>query len=115
LAKRSSTYTSNFQTEEAAHFRRQIVAEHVKFAAAGRSHLQLQDVPIGKPDAIPRKIWKEGHGKADERALTGAEIAEQAHHERETGYRQAIAAKKCRYYTPRATTSTWRVPIWYND
>jgi hypothetical protein len=30
----------------------------LKLTAAGRSHLQLHGVPIGKPDAIPRKIWK---------------------------------------------------------
>jgi hypothetical protein len=52
-------------------------------------------VPIGKPDAIPRKIWrkKKDRGKADARALTGAEIAERAHHEREAAYRKAIAIK----------------------
>jgi hypothetical protein len=57
-------------------------------------------VLIGKLDAIPRKIWKKDHGKADHRALTGTEIADRAHHERETGYRQAIATKECWCYTP---------------
>jgi hypothetical protein len=52
-------------------------------------------MPINKPDAIPRKIWKKkkDHGKADARALTGAEIAERAYRERETAYRKAITAK----------------------
>ena len=52
-------------------------------------------MPIGKPDAIPRETWKKkkDQGEADARALTGAEIAERAHHERETAYRKAIAAK----------------------
>jgi hypothetical protein len=44
------------QPEEAARFRRQIIAEHEKLAAVRRSYLYLQSVPIGKPDAIPRKI-----------------------------------------------------------
>ena len=50
---------------------------------------------IGKPDAIPKKIWqkKKDYGKANIRALTGAEIAKRIYYERETTYRKVIAAK----------------------
>jgi hypothetical protein len=36
-------------------------------------------LPIGQPDPIPKKTWRkrDAHGKADRRALTAAEIAEQ--------------------------------------
>jgi hypothetical protein len=41
----------------------------------------MQAIPIGKPDTIPKKLWKKKkeHGKADARALIGAEIAEKQH------------------------------------
>ena len=70
------------QPEEAAHFRRQIVTEHKKLAAIGRSYLEEQAIPINKPDTNLKKQWKKKkeHGKADTRALTGAEIAEKLYY-----------------------------------
>ena len=38
-------------------------------------------------------LGRSGRRRTKARALTGAEIAERAHHERETAYRKAIAAK----------------------
>src|SRR5436853_2501456 len=71
--------------EERAHFRRQREAEHLKLLTAGRQYLELQALPIGNPDPIPKKVLlkKKTHGKADARALTGAEIAEREHQARD--------------------------------
>jgi hypothetical protein len=43
----------------------------------GRQALALEVIPIGNPDAVPKRQFqkKKIHGKADARALSGAEIA----------------------------------------
>jgi len=57
--------------------------------------LEEQAIPIDKPDANPKRQWrkKKEHGKADARALTGAEIAEKLHYEQEAALNRAEAAK----------------------
>jgi hypothetical protein len=54
-----------------------------KFSACRNRHLEMQQLPIGRPDSAPKRliIQRKSHGKADARELTGPEIAE----------RQAIA------------------------
>jgi hypothetical protein len=53
---------------------------------AANRHLEMQQLPIGRPDPAPKRliIQRKSHGKADARGLTSPEIAE----------RQAIARKK---------------------
>jgi hypothetical protein len=47
---------------------------------AGKQAQHLATLPIGQPDPILKKTWRkrDAHGKASRRALTAAEIAEQA-------------------------------------
>ena len=44
----------------------------------GSRRLQLQSLPIGQPDTIPKRIWAKAktHGRANTRALTANELAE---------------------------------------
>src|SRR5437764_1047237 len=83
------------QPEERARFKAQLKTEHQKLISAGEQHLKMQTIPINKPDAIPKKLWKKKkeHDKADARALTGAEIAEKQHHELQAAYIKATTAK----------------------
>jgi hypothetical protein len=51
-------------------------------------------LPIGNPDPIPKVFQKKKtHGKADTRALTGAEIAEREHQARDVALAANIAHK----------------------
>jgi hypothetical protein len=73
--------------------------------AADRQYLKLQALPISNPDPIPKKVFlkKKTYGKADARALTGAEIAEKEHQARD----EALAAgiiRKDRDATPSGTS-----------
>ena len=65
------------EPEEKARFDRQIEAEQQKLLAIGRTHLELQALPIGNPDPMPKPRFrkKKTHGVADARGLSGAEIA----------------------------------------
>lgn len=65
------------EPEEKARFDRQIEAEQQKLLAIGRTHLELQALPIGNPDPVPKPQFrkKKTHGVADARGLSGAEIA----------------------------------------
>src|SRR5271154_1150187 len=66
-------------TEERSRFDDQIMAVSERLKQAGKQHQNLAALPIGQPDPIPKRTWRkrDAHGKADRRALTGAEIAEQ--------------------------------------
>ena len=81
--------------EERARFRRQREAEYLKLLTAGRQYLELQELSISNPDPIPKKIFlkKKTHGKADARALTGAEIAEREHRAHDVALAANIACK----------------------
>jgi hypothetical protein len=52
-------------------------------------------LPIGNPNPVPKKIFlkKKTHGKADARALTGAEIAEREYQTRDAALAASIARK----------------------
>ena len=65
------------EPEEKARFDRQIEAEQQKLLAIGRTHLELQALPIENPDPVPKRQFrkKKTHGIADARGLSGAEIA----------------------------------------
>ena len=65
------------EPEEKARFDRQIEAEQQKLLAIGRTHLELQALPIGNPDPLPKPQLrkKKTHGVANARGLSGAEIA----------------------------------------
>jgi len=64
------------EPDEKARFDRQIEAEQQKLLAIGRTHLELQALPIGNPDPVskPQFRKKKAHGVADARGLRGAEI-----------------------------------------
>jgi hypothetical protein len=66
--------------EEKARFTAQIEAVTRPLIAIGERHLELQKLPIGNPDPIPKRQFhkKKIHGKADARGLTGAELAKKA-------------------------------------
>ena len=64
--------------EEKARFSAQIEAITRPLIGIGERHLELQKLPIGNPDPIPKRRFhkKKTHGKADARALTGPELAQ---------------------------------------
>jgi hypothetical protein len=64
--------------EEKARFTAQIEAITRPLIDIGERHLQLQKLPIGNPDPVPKRQFrkKKTHGKADARGLTGAELAQ---------------------------------------
>jgi hypothetical protein len=78
--------------------------EYASLLFPGRQHLELQALPISNPDPIPKKVFlkKKNHGKADARALTGAEIAEREHQARDAAL-AASTARKDRDATPPST------------
>ena len=104
LGRQIDEISEQLQPEERARFRRQREAEYLKLLIAGRQHLELQALPIGNPDPIPKKIFrkKKTHGKTDARALTGTEIAEKEHAAREAAL-IANAARKEAGVTPPST------------
>lgn len=63
--------------EERARYERQIEDSNKKLVDIGQRHLQLQALPIGNPDPVPKRHYtkKKTHGKADARGLTAAEVA----------------------------------------
>jgi hypothetical protein len=85
LGRQIDGISEQLQPEERACFRRQREAEHLKLLIAGKQHLELQALPIGNPDPIPKRIFrkKKTHGKANARALTGTEIVSREHEARE--------------------------------
>ena len=66
--------------EEKARFTAQIEAVTRPLIDLGKRHLELQKLPIGNPDPIPKRRFhkKKTHGKADARGLTGSELAQKA-------------------------------------
>jgi hypothetical protein len=66
--------------EEKARFTAQIEAITRPLIDLGERHLELQKLPIGNPDSIPKRqfLKKKIHGKADARGLTGPELAKKA-------------------------------------
>ena len=65
------------EPEEKARFDRQVEAEQQKLIAIAQDHIELQALPIGNPDAVPKPQFrkKKTHGLANARGLTGAEVA----------------------------------------
>ena len=64
------------EPEEKTRFDRQVEAEHQKLIAISREHLQLQAFPIGLPDAVPMRQFREKtRGLVDARGLIGTETA----------------------------------------
>lgn len=66
--------------QERALFTRQIERSNEELLEIGRRHLELQALPISKPDPIPKRrvVQRKSHGRADARGLTGAELADRA-------------------------------------
>jgi len=64
--------------EEKARFTAQIEAVTRPLIDLGERHLELQKLPIGNPDPVPKRQFhkKKKHGKADARGLTGPELAQ---------------------------------------
>ena len=58
----------------------QFIEELSKQTAAAKRREELAQIPIGIPDAVPKKTWrkKTAHGKANARGLTAGELAELA-------------------------------------
>lgn len=67
------------ELEERFRFDDQIMTASERLNQAGKQYEHLAALPIGQPDPIPKRTWRkrDAHGKADRRALTAAEIAEQ--------------------------------------
>jgi hypothetical protein len=65
------------EPEEKARFDRQVEAEQQKLIFIAQDHIELQALPIGNPDAVPKPQFrkKKTHGLANARGLTGAEVA----------------------------------------
>jgi hypothetical protein len=66
------------EPEEKARFDRQVEAEQQKLISIAQDHIELQALPIGNPDAVPKPQFrkkKKTHGLANARGLTGAEVA----------------------------------------
>ena len=63
--------------EEKTRFERQILQSRIELEEIGRRYLEMQAIPISRPDPQPRRqiLQRKSHGKADARGLTGAEIA----------------------------------------
>jgi hypothetical protein len=67
----------------------------------GRQALALQAIPIGIPDAAPRRQYqKKAHGKTDARGLTGAEIAQKELKAHEAKACQASASREMATVAP---------------
>src|SRR4051794_3718498 len=71
--------------EEKARFEHQILRSKNELEKIGKRHLEMQALPIGRPDPQPRTqiLQRKSHGKPDARGLTGAEIAERQLNARE--------------------------------
>jgi hypothetical protein len=63
--------------EEKTRFDRQVEAEQQKLIVITRDQVELQALPIGNPDANPKRRFrkKKTHGFTNARGLSGAEIA----------------------------------------
>jgi hypothetical protein len=66
--------------EERACYERQVEDSNNKLVEIGQCHLQLQALPIGNPNPIPKCYYtkKRTHDKADAQGLTAAEVANRA-------------------------------------
>jgi hypothetical protein len=66
--------------EEATRFEQQVIAANDALIKLGRQRIEMQSLPLGKPDPAPKRryIKKKTYGKADARELTGAELADRA-------------------------------------
>ena len=56
-----------------------------EMAELGSRRLQLQSLPIGQPDPVPKRSWAKAktHGRAGARALTANELAERRQRQEE--------------------------------
>lgn len=63
---------------EKARFTTQIETVTRPLIDLAKRHLELQKLPIGNPDPVPKRQFhkKKKHGKADARGLTGPELAQ---------------------------------------
>ena len=68
---------------------------HIRPLGTGRQHVEFQALLIDNPDPILKKVFlkKKTYGKADVRALTGAEIAEREHQACDAALSPSIARK----------------------
>ena len=59
-------------------------------------------MPIGKPDAIPKKIWqkKKDHEKINIRIFINTKITKRVYHEYKITYRKAITIKNTGIISP---------------
>jgi hypothetical protein len=63
----------------------------------GQQHEQLARIPIGLPDAVPKRVWRRKNPKNPEsRGLTGPELAELDQESREKAAKAAKKAEKKR-------------------
>jgi hypothetical protein len=71
--------------EEQSRFDSQYLRAQENAKAIAERHEDLSRIPIGMPDAVPKKTWrkKKDHGKADARGLTAAEASDKDRQERE--------------------------------
>ena len=71
---------TQIKLEERARFERQIERSNEQLLEIGQRHLQLQALPIGNPDPLPKRrvVQRKSHGRVDARGLTGVELTNRA-------------------------------------
>jgi hypothetical protein len=81
--------------EEQSRFDSQYLRAQEKAKAIAERHEDLSNIPIGMPDAVPKKTWrkKKDHGKANARGLTAAEASDKDRQERERLAKRAGKAR----------------------
>ena len=70
--------------EEQSRFNSQYLRAQENAKAIAERYKDLSRIPIGMPDAVPKKTWrkKKDRGKADARGLTAAEASDKDRQER---------------------------------
>ena len=78
-------------SEGKTRFEHQVLQSRIELEEIGRRHLEMQAVPISRPDPQPRRqiLQQKSHGKADAQGLTGAEIAARQLNARERAEKKA--------------------------
>jgi hypothetical protein len=81
--------------EEQSRFDSQYLRAQEKAKAIAERHEDLSRIPIGMPDAVPKKTWrkKKDRGKANAPGLTAAEASDKDRKERERLARRAGKAR----------------------
>ena len=99
--------------ERQARFDDQILRTQHQLDAIAQGHQQLALLPIGMADEIPKKVWKQksSHGKANARALTGAELSEQAQKKHEKELAEARAGKVRAVENANSVPMSEQVPV----